>query len=208
MNGTGTQITVARKSGAAAALKRIIGLSKLAAYVGIPSATSQARSAQLLGMADNVKSKRKKARLQKAADADVTNAELLFIFSKGSPLREQPARPVLEPAVEADGNRQAIARELAGACKASIEGDHAKALKQTKRAALSAQNAARKWFTDPRNNWASLADSTKRGRVRRMSKAQLAAATDDEGGLKNSAFTPGVDTGAMRASIVGIVSEE
>ena len=205
---SGPQITVARKSGAAAALKRIAGLGKLAAYVGIPSSTSRARSAHLLGMADNVKSKRKKARLQKAADADVTNAELLFIFSKGSPMRRQPPRPVLEPAVEADGNRQVIARELAGACKASIDGDRAKAVKQTKRAALAGQTAARKWFTDPRNNWASLADSTKRGRARRMSKAQLAAATDDEGSLKNSAFTPGVDTGAMRAAIIGIISEE
>jgi len=184
---TGPNITVARKSGAAAALKRIVGLGKLAAYVGIPSSTSRDRSAQLLSMADNVKSKRKKARLKKAADADATNAELLFIFSKGSPLRKQKARPVLEPAVEADGNRQAIGRELAGAAKASIIGDRAKALKQTKRAALAGQNAARRWFTDPRNNWAPNTPSTIKA--------------------KGSA-RPGIDTGAMRAAIIGVVNEE
>lgn len=198
------KITIAHKSGTAALFKRIANLGRTAAYVGVPSASSRERSEQLLGMAGQTSSKRKKARLRKAAEEDVTNAELLFIFSKGSPKRNQPARPVLEPAVQAEGNREPISRELAGMAKAALDGDRDKQLRQAKRAALAGQNAARGWFTDSRNGWQPLAESTKRGRLSRMTKAQRAEAE----GLGNDAFTPGVDTGAMRASIIGIVSEE
>jgi len=184
---TGPNILVARKQGSAAMLKRVMGISKLAAYVGIPAASTRTRSEQLLGMAAATKGKNKKTKLQKAAESDVTNADLLFLFSKGSPIRKQPARPVLEPSVAADGNRQPIAREIAASCKASIAGDHDMAVKKMKRAALAGQNAARKWFTDNRNGWAPNAPST------------IAAKGSDR---------PGIDTGAMRAAIVGVVSEE
>jgi hypothetical protein len=157
---TGPNITLARKSGAAALLKRVAGLTKLNAYVGIPAAGRRERSEQLTVMAGKVKSKYRKAKLQKAAETDVTNAELLFIFSKGSPIRSQPARPVLKPACAADGNRQPIARELAASAKASLKGDHEQAVKKMKRAALAGQNAARGWFTDSRNNWAPNAPTT------------------------------------------------
>ena len=198
------KITIAHKSGTAALFKRMANLSRTAAYVGVPSASSRERSDQLLGMAAKTKNKRKKEYLRKTAEADVTNAELLFIFSKGSPKRRQPARPVLEPAVQAAGNKEPISRELAGMAKAALEGDREKQMRQAKRAALAGQNAARGWFTDARNGWQPLAESTKRGRMSRMSKAQRAEAAE----LGDAAFTPGVDTGAMRASIIGIVSEE
>ena len=184
---TGPNITLARKSGAAALMKRVAGISKLAAYVGVPAADNRDRETQLLDMAGKVKSKYRKARLQKAAANDVTNAELLFIFSKGSPLRKQPARPVLEPAVALDGNRQPIERELAASVKASLAGDHELAVKKMKRAALSGQNAVRGWFTDSRNNWESNALSTIRAK---------------------GSDRPGIDTGAMRASIIGLTREE
>jgi hypothetical protein len=182
----GLNITLARKTGAAAALARIAGLGKLAAYVGIPSASTRSRSQQLLEMAGEAKSKKKQARLKKAAESDVTNAELLFIFSKGSPLRKQPARPVLEPAIEFPANKKIISRELAASCKASIAGDHALAVRNMKRAALAGQNAARGWFVNPANNWAPNAPST----IKRKGSDR-----------------PGIDTGAMRAAIVGIVEE-
>lgn len=202
----GPNITLARKSGAAALAKRVAGLTKLAAYVGVPASTSKERSAQLLGMAEKTKSKRKKARLQKAATSDINNAELLFIFSKGSVVRHQPARPVLEPSVEADGNKQAIAHELAGSVKASLAGDQPGAVKKMKRAALAGQNAARRWFTDSRNHWAQNAPSTIRRKsgVRYMGPVPLVGMDAALDALN----TPGIDTGAMRAAIVGIVSEE
>lgn len=179
-------ITVARKSGAAAVLKRVAGVQRMSAYVGVPATTSKARSDQLLGMAET-KSRKKAAQLRKAAEADVNNAELLFIFTKGSPLRHQPARPVLQPAISAAKNQKIIVRELAKAVRANLHGDRATALVQTKRAALAGQNAARSWFTDAQNGWAPNAPST------------IARKGSDR---------PGIDTGAMRAAITGIVAEE
>ena len=184
---TGPKITLGRKSGADALMKRVKGISKMAAYVGIPAADSHTRAEQLTAMAGKVKSKYRKAKLQKAAANDVTNAELLFIFSKGSPLRKQPARPVLEPACAADGNRQPIERELADSVKASLAGDHEQAKKKMMRASLAGQNAVRGWFTDSRNNWAPNAPGTIRAK---------------------GSDRPGIDTGAMRAAIIGLVREE
>jgi len=184
---SGPQITLARKSGSAALMKRVLGLTKLAAYVGVPAASSKDRSAQLLGMAAKTTSKRKKAKLLKASISDVTNAELLFIHTKGSPKMHIPPRPVIEPAIEADGNKQAISNEISKSLKASLAGDRPEALKRMKRAALAGQNAARGWFTDGRNHWAPNTPGT----IRRKGSDR-----------------PLIDTGALRASIQGIVAEE
>lgn len=197
------QITIARKSGAAALAQRIAGITKLAAYVGVPASSAADRSAQLLAMAGPA-GKKKKARLTKAAQSDVTNAELLFIFSKGSPLHNQPPRAVIEPAIKAEGNKEPIAKEMGASVKASLDGNHEGAVKHMKRAAMYGKNAAKGWFTDPRNNWPKLADSTKRARMRRMTKAQLKEVAE----LGDAAFTPGIDTGGMRNAIDGITREE
>lgn len=184
---SGPKIILARKTGTAALLKRISHLTRLAAYVGVPAAGTEARSAQLLGMAGKTTNKRKKARLSKAAKTDVTNAELLFIHTKGSPIRHIPARPVIEPAVVAAGNKDPIAREIGASLKAQLDGERQIGLTKMRRAALAGQNAARSWFTDPRNSWAPNAPST----IRRKGSDR-----------------PLIDTGALRASIVGVVAEE
>ena len=201
------QITIARKIGSQNLMDRVRQVTKLAAYVGIP-ADNASRQDVLLTMAGKAKGKRKKAYLQHAAANDVNNAELLFIFSKGSPIRKQPPRPVLEPAVQASGNKESITRQITASVKASLAGDKDEAGKRMTAAAIAGQNASRKWFTDSRNGWEPLAESTKHGRAGRLSKGQLAKATGEDGELLDSAFTPGVDTGAMRAAIVGITRTE
>lgn len=138
-------------------------------------------------MADRAKSKARKAYLVKAATSDVTNAELLFIHTKGSPIKKIPPRPVIEPAISADGNKEAIANELNKAIKAMLDGDRDEAIKRMQRTALAGQNAARKWFKDSRNNWKENAQST----------------IDRKG-----SDSPLIDTGALRNAIVGIVREE
>lgn len=184
---TGPQITIARKSGVAALAKRMAGLSKLAAYVGVPAAGKDTRYQQLLSMASKSGKKKASKLTKKAALEDVNNAELLFIHTNGSPINNVPARPVLQPAVQADGNRQAIANEIAASVKANLSGDKELAEKKMLRAALAGQNAARKWFTDPRNGWAPNTPGT----IKRKGSDR-----------------PLIDTGAMRASIVGVVREE
>jgi hypothetical protein len=184
---TGPQITIARKSGSAALFKRMAGISKMNAYVGIPAAGRDARTQQLLEMAGKTNGKKKKAKLKKAASGDINNAELLFIQEHGSPINKIPSRRVLGPSVEADGNRQAIAHEISASVKASLDGNKDKASQDMLRAALAGQNAARKWFTDGRNGWAPNAPRT------------IKAKGSDR---------PLIDTGAMRGAIVGVVREE
>lgn len=184
---TGPRITIARKSNSDTLFKRISGLSKLAAYVGVPAAGRDVRTKQLLALAGKTASKKKQQRLKKAADQDVTNAELLFIHTNGSPIKKIEARPVIQPAIEVDDNKQAIVNELNASIKASLEGDKDLAENKMLRAALAGQNAARKWFTDGRNNWKANAAST------------IKAKGSDR---------PLIDTGALRASIVGVVREE
>jgi hypothetical protein len=175
---------------------RLKTLGKRAVYVGIPESTQSERTTQILKMALRKPVKSKKARTKKdklifnALDTfvgDISNAQLLWIFSKGSPLRSQPPREVLEPSVQAGGNREAIAAELAGAAKAALDGDQAGVTRYLKRAGLAGQNAARSWFTDARNGWAPNAPAT------------IAAKGSDR---------PGIDTGAMRAAIVAVVDDK
>lgn len=226
MSGTGPRITIARKSGVAAMLARVFGTNRLGAYVGIPAEASVRRSNSLLKMAgaakieaktrrqqllekaSKAKDEKARSRLRKAAQDDINNAELLFIFSKGSPVRKQPPRPVLEPSVQDSENKPRIERELAASAKAAIRGDKPEAVKKMRRASVAGQNAARGWFTNPKNHWAPLADSTIRGRVRKMSDVQVTRALEMELEEDKSAFTPGVDTGAMRAAIQGLVDEK
>ncbi len=184
---TGPGITITRKSGVAAFSKRLAGLQKINAYVGVPSSGKNERTSHLLELAGKTKGKQKKARLTKLAGQDVTNSELLFIHTNGSKLKHIPPRPVLQPAIEAEDNKAKIIYEIEGAMRAQLAGDKEGAEKKMLRAALAGQNAARKWFTDPRNGW--------KGNAQR---------TIDEKGSDR----PLIDTGALRAAIVGVVKEE
>lgn len=184
----GPKITVARSSNSQQLQERLKTIGKRAAYVGIPASSSRDRASQLLKMAAKItKPGKRKTKLLDAAAEDVNNAELLYIFSKGSPAKGQPGRPVIEPSIEADGNRQPIAREIAGSMKASLNGDQNGATQGLKRAAMAGQNAARGWFTDGRNHWKENAKST------------IRAKGSDQ---------PGIDTGAMRNAIVGVVADD
>lgn len=181
-------ITLARKSGAVTLFKRVAGISKISALVGIPATNKAERKTQLVDMAAKAKGKKQKKLKAASFSNDVNNAELLYIHSKGSPARHIPARPVLEPAVQADGNRQPIAREIARSVKARLDGGAKESpVVGMKRAALAGQNAARKWFTDSRNNWKPNAPATIKAK---------------------GSSRPLIDTGAMRNAIVGVVVEE
>jgi hypothetical protein len=179
------RIVVGRQSGLSALAKRVAGLTKLEALVGIPGSQT-ARNKQLRAMADKTTGKRKRAKLLKAAESDVTNAELLFVLSKGSPKRNIPARPVLEPAVSAPDNAKKISHELAESNRASLHGDKRVAQQRMARAGLAGQNAARNWFTDDRNEWEPNAPSTI---------------------ARKGSERPNIDTGAMRAAITYVVRE-
>ena len=56
--------------------------------------------ASLIKLTKKGKMSKRAKKLVDAAAVPISNAELLFIFSNGSPLHGQPARPVIEPAIE------------------------------------------------------------------------------------------------------------
>jgi hypothetical protein len=220
----GPNITVARTSNSKQLQERLKTIGKRAAYVGIPSGSSSDRSAHLLSMARNLATRKtknpsKRSAVLNSAVQDVTNAELLFIFSKGSPIRNQPARPVIEPAIEADGNKQPISRELAGAVKASLDGNPSGVTQGLKRAGMAGQNAARGWFTDSRNGWAQNAPSTIRKKLGTLSGKRKKDALNilDSNRVTplvgmsaslDSINTPGIDTGAMRQALTYVVKDD
>lgn len=115
-------------------------------------------------------------------DDEITNAELMFIQSRGSPLNNIPARPVIEPAIEK--NRKVISQELAAAAKARFAGSPEQSLKHLNRAGTIAVNAAKRQFTD--NDWPPNAPST----IRRKGSDR-----------------PLIDTGQLRRSITYVVAE-
>jgi hypothetical protein len=125
------------------------------------------------------------AEVRKALDA-VAKMEVLIGIpqEKDSRLRGIPARPVIQPAIQAEGNKQAIAEELKQAGAAQLQGDPEKATRFLRRAGTTGANAAKAWFTDARNNWAPNAPAT----IRRKGSSR-----------------PGINTGAMRRAITWVV---
>jgi hypothetical protein len=114
----------------------------------------------------------------------ISNAELLFIFTNGSPLRGQPPRPVIEAAIEASPTDRLIAKELGAASTSALDGDNAGMIEHLDRAGTIGESASKRWFTDPRNGWAPNAPSTIRAK---------------------GSETPGIDTGQMRRAITHVV---
>lgn len=74
-----------------------------------------------------------------------------YIHAKGSPYWNVPARPFLEPSVEA--NKDGMVKLQAGVIKKALNGDVASVEAGCNAIGLYCQANAKKWFTDPRNNW-------------------------------------------------------
>ena len=192
-------ITIIRNSGNKLLQERLKKLGDKAVYVGIPASSSFDRQRQLrkiaAGIVDaatlnksgkpgKIRAKKLK-RINSSILSSVNNAQLLYIHSKGSPARNIPARPVIEPAISAPDNKKAIAYELANAARASLEGKPV--TRHLQRAGIAGMNASKAWFTDSRNNWAPHKPST------------IKAKGSDK---------PLIDTGALRASITYVVKSE
>lgn len=144
--------------GLAGLTERLQRFSRAAVYVGVPAEQASRGS------------------------KGINNAELLYIHTNGSPLRNIPARPVIEPALKADKDK--IMVQYAKAVTAAAEGSDSKLAAALTRTGLAGQNAARSWFTDPRNGWAPNSPRTIR--------------------IKGSS-RPLIDTGTLRKSIIYVV---
>lgn len=117
---------------------------------------------------------------------EINNAQLMYIHTNGSPLKGIPARPVIEPAIEAPDNKNVIADKLGAAAKGVLNGKPEEAKEQLNLAGMEGQNRCKSWFEDPRNGWPPNAPETI---VRKGSSAPL------------------IDTSKLRNSIVYVVKE-
>jgi hypothetical protein len=116
----------------------------------------------------------------------IGNAALLYIHTNGSPGHRIPARPVIEPAINAEENNSAITEELKEAAKATLKGNPTDALSHLTKAGIIGSNAAKRWFFDPRRNWAPLRPATIRAKG---STQEL------------------IDSGSMRGAITSVVRQ-
>lgn len=117
----------------------------------------------------------------------VTNAELLFIHTNGSPVNNIPARPVIEPAIKDDKDR--LAQMMDSAFEKAEKGKFNEALDKLKLAGMRAQNVCRAWFTNPKNGWPPNSPSV-------QERKRAKGSTDPK---------PLIDTGELRKSITYFV---
>lgn len=123
-------------------------------------------------------------------DEAITNAELLFIHTNGSPINNVPARPVIEPALEDDMER--LTSMLKDFANEAIKGNFEEAQKQLEKTGMRAQNVCRNWFTNADNNWPENAPSVRERKIKKGSTEPR----------------PLIDTGELRKSIIYVVVKD
>lgn len=133
----------------------------------------------------NITDEKKIKKLKNRKINDLTNAQKMFINSRGSPATNMPPRPVLEPAIE-DKFDQISEVIKQGAIK-GLEGDMEGFRQDYDLAGLMGQTASINWFDNPKNNWSPNAESTIK---------------------KKGSNAPLIDTGAMRKAITYVVVKD
>ena len=149
-------------------MKDVEQLSKMEVYVGIPEAASSRRGEEITNAelvyihTHGVRAASMRAEMKPNLDAGMgySAAHALYIHSHGSPLWHIPPRPIIEAAITAQGNKEAIAGDLKVAAKLVLDHDKPGAMRQLQLTGQDATNRIKSWFFDPRNNWAPNAPST------------------------------------------------
>jgi hypothetical protein len=149
-------------------------------------------------------------RALKGQKTPINNAQLMFILTHGSQLRKIPATPIIEPAINAPDNKKLIMGHLKNAAKAELDGDHATAMEWLQKAGMAGSNAAKRWFTDPRNGWPPNKDSTINRKLGKLSSKRREAAIDQivaQNGDTTGVVTRNIMTGQVRRAITYVVDE-
>jgi len=150
----------------------------------------------------------------------ITNVELLYIHSNGSPLNNIPARPVIEPAISDASER--IGPIMGAAADAALGGDMAGMRTQLEKAGMAGQRAAQMFLRDSGNGLAPLSKSTLAARARKARKASKTEKTVRfktkegetvsfsayEGVALESTPLPLYDTGQILKSITYVVRKK
>lgn len=73
--------------------------------------------------------------------SEITNVELAFIMTYGSPLKKIPPRPFIEPAIEDATVKAQLAREMGNAARQALNGEFGSAMDSLGKAGLVGQGA-------------------------------------------------------------------
>jgi hypothetical protein len=184
-------VEIIRQGNAANYLMGVKSIGSQMLLVGIPADTPTAlnRRKDISKKISKLKAKKSKRRMRLTKlkkYSELSNSYLLRIFEKGSPLANQPPRPVLRPSLFAPWNKKEISKLLAEAAVEEAAGRHDNASRILRKCGAFAAKAARDWFSDPRNGWPGNAPST----------------------IKHKGFDrPGYFSGAMRDAITYVLRE-
>lgn len=138
----------------------------------------------------------------------MNNATLLYIHTKGSPKINLPARPLIEPALEANSDK--IAEDLAQVSKAVLDGNTQQALRLMEVTGLDAVNMIMDWFENPANGWQPNTEATIKAKLRKTGKSlkkrkklmeEYHAGSEDIDQVL-------VDSGQMRKSITYVIGDK
>ena len=110
----------------------------------------------------------------------ISNVELAFIMTYGSPLKKIPPRPFIEPALASSKAQKKIVREMGNAAKQALEGNLGSARASMEKAGMAGQSAVQESMggTPPPNS-----PSTAK---RKEKKHGSAVTLIDEGNLKKA----------------------
>lgn len=129
----------------------------------------------------------------------ITNAELAFIHTMGSPINRIPPRPFLEPAIEEAKDN--ITGRMKASVEAAVSGDIGTAMNELDKAGQYGENAAKDYFTgghfEP-NTGITIEGGWMRNRV--SGKPVFVKG--------KSSTVPLIDTGDLRGSITHVIEGE
>ncbi len=156
------------------------------------------------------------AKSDRKDDVEINNAELVYIHTNGSPVNNIPPRPIIEPAIEDRENKEKITEHLGEAAQSVLDGNTKQAKEKLNEAGTSAQNAARDWFTNSKNNWPQLAEVTIEARARRKYKISRYKRKETKENyrqklaeyIQTGVFNPLIDTDEMRKSIIYVIRKK
>lgn len=130
----------------------------------------------------------------------VSNAELAFIHSNGSPINRIPPRPFLEPALADPAVQGQIADRMQAAIGDAIKGDTGAAVNRLHEAGIYGENAVKDYFTG--DHFAPNAPITVNGGWMRNRASGKPVRVK---GKKSN--QPLMDTGSLRSAITHVVEE-
>ena len=156
-------------------VKAIKFLKQNAVYIGIPDDTAE----------------REEEGTGEITNAELlyihTNAESLFIHTNGSPIKNIPSRPVIEPALKNDKDR--ISKMMNKAAQLFLKGEKREAIDQLRKVGIRGEKVCRAWFVNPENGWPPNSPAVQAAKIKK--------------GANNP--RPLINTGELRKSITYFV---